>query len=98
MNKTVFYIFGGADVHFKKSKRKIPQWLYLLLVMLLLYSSSAFAQGSIFGTVTNSDLTTPANGEISFYGFLDDTDEEIRIETSIGAGYDAGNWFDDFLR
>jgi len=96
MNKTVFYIFGGADVHFKKSKRKIPKWLYLLLVMLLLYSSSAFAQGSIFGTVTNSDLTTPANGEISFYGFLDDTDEEIRIETSIGAGYDAGNWFDDF--
>lgn len=96
MNKIVFYISGGADVHFKKSKRKIPKWLYLLLVMLLLYSSSAFAQGSIFGTVANSDASTPANGEINFYGFLGDTDEEIRIETSIGAGYDAGNWFDDF--
>jgi len=96
MNKIVFYIPGGADVHFKKTKFKIPRWSYLLLVMLLLYSSSAFAQGSIFGTVANSNATTPANGEISFYGFLDDTDEEVHIETSIGAGYDAGNWFDDF--
>jgi hypothetical protein len=59
-------------------------------------SSSAFAQGSIFGSVNNSDMSTPANGEISFFGFLDDTDEEIRIETSDGAGYDAGNWYDDF--
>ncbi|MFZ5981230.1 MAG: Ig-like domain-containing protein, partial [Candidatus Zixiibacteriota bacterium] len=59
-------------------------------------SSSALAQGSIYGTVANSNLTTPANGEITFVGFLDDTDEEIRIETSDGAGYDAGNWFDDF--
>ncbi len=96
MNKIVFYISGGADVHFKKSKRKIPKWLYLLLVMLLLYSSSAFAQGSIFGTVANSNATTPVNGEVNFYGFLGDTDEEVRLETSIGAGYDAGNWFDDF--
>jgi len=96
MNKMVFYISGGAEVHFKKTRLKRPAWFYPLLVMLLLYSSSAFAQGSIFGTVANSDLTTPANGEISFFGYLDDTDEEVHIETSIGAGYDAGNWFDDF--
>ena len=68
----------------------------LVLLMVLTMSTSAFAQGSIFGTVTNSDASTPANGEITFVGFLDDTDEEIRIETSDGAGYDAGNWFDDF--
>ena len=54
------------------------------------------AQGSIFGTVENSDLSTPANGEIYFIGFLDNTDEEIRIESCIGAGYDSGHWYDDF--
>ena len=73
--------------------------LYLCLLMVLIVGSlplSAWAQGSIFGTVQNSDLSTPANGDMSFFGFLDDTDEEIRIETSTGAGYDAGNWFDDF--
>jgi hypothetical protein len=64
--------------------------------MSLLSTSSALAQGSIFGSVTNSDASVPANGEISFFGYLDDTDEEIRTETSVGAGYDAGNWYDDF--
>jgi len=66
------------------------------IVILSVLSSSAFAQGSIFGVVTNFDASTPAAGEISFFGFLDDTDEEIRIMTSDGAGYDAGYWFDDF--
>ena len=70
--------------------------LGLALALLVITSSSAFAQGSIFGTVQNSDLSTPANGEIGFYGFLDNTDGELRIETSIGAGFDNGNWFDDF--
>ena len=68
----------------------------LVFLIVLTWSSSAFAQGSIFGGVSNSDASTPTNGEISFVGFLDDTDEEIRIETSDGAGYDNGNWFDDF--
>ncbi|MCK4607392.1 MAG: IPT/TIG domain-containing protein, partial [candidate division Zixibacteria bacterium] len=71
--------------------------LFALVVLIAaVMPMSAFAQGSIFGTVQNSDLSTPTNGEISFVGFLDDTDEEIRIETSTGAGYDNGNWFDDF--
>ncbi len=65
-------------------------------VLLLLPTASAFAQGSIFGTVQNSNLTTPADGDILFFGFLDDTDEEIRIQSSDGAGYQSGNWFDDF--
>ncbi len=68
----------------------------LTLAVVLLSTSAAFAQGSIFGSVTNSDATVPANGQISFFGYLDNTDEEIRIETSVGAGYDNGNWFDDF--
>jgi hypothetical protein len=69
---------------------------FATFVALGLSGTSALAQGSIFGTVQNTDASTPANGEISFFGFLDDTDEEIRINTSIGAGYDSGNWFDDF--
>jgi len=73
--------------------------LTLILLLIVLFLGSAeplLAQGSIFGTVTNSDLTTPADGEISFFGFLDDTDEEIRIESCTGANYDNGHWFDDF--
>jgi hypothetical protein len=59
-------------------------------------ADSISAQGSIFGAVTNSDASTPDSGDIAFIGYLDDTDEEIRIVTSIGAGYDNGNWYDDF--
>jgi len=70
--------------------------LGLVLLMVLALASSASSQGSIAGEVTNSDLSTPADGEISFVGFLDDTDEEIRIETCVGAGYENGYWFDDF--
>lgn len=68
----------------------------LIFIVTLLSSSVAFAQGSIFGSVANSDLSVPLNGELSFFGYLDDTDEEIRIESCVGAGYDSGNWFDDF--
>lgn len=77
----------------------LPGWLRLCIVAFVFICAaplSAFAQGSIFGAVQNADLSTPANGEILFFGFLDDTDEEIRIDLSTGAGYDAGNWFDDF--
>lgn len=56
----------------------------------------SFAQGSIFGLVRNSDQSTPANGEVRFVGFLDNTDEEIRTDIAVGAGFDNGNWFDDF--
>ena len=69
--------------------------IYLLLILPMV-AVSAFAQGNIFGTVTNSDATTPGENDFTFFGFLDDTDEEIRIESATGAGYDAGNWFDDF--
>ncbi len=66
------------------------------MAVLLLTSSSVYAQGTIFGTVSNSDASTPANGQISFFGFLSDTDEEIRLDSTDGANYDAGNWFDNF--
>ncbi len=62
----------------------------------LLSIPSVAGQGSIYGAVARSGGSVPANGELSFFGYLDDTDEEIRIESSVGAGYDAGFWFDDF--
>ncbi len=54
------------------------------------------AQGSIFGAVINSDYSVPADGELVFFGFVRDTDEEIRTNASDGAGYDNGFWYDDF--
>ena len=97
MKTNRFEISGGAAVSYK-AKNRCPLYglLILPILLLLLPAAPAFAQGSIYGSVTNSDASVPANGEISFFGFLDDTDEEIRIETSVGAGYDAGNWYDDF--
>jgi len=95
--KNVFVAIHGGAKLFGNSKLPGRRLLPLLVVMMsLLTTSAAFAQGSIFGSVTNSNSSIPANGEISFFGYLDDTDEEIRIETSIGAGYDNGNWYDDF--
>ena len=96
MIKKASHIFGGNAVHSNKIGTKVFLWPILAIVGILVMSSSAFAQGSIFGIVANSNLSTPANGQITFVGYLDDTDEEIRIESSDGAGYDAGNWFDDF--
>jgi len=96
MKKMYVAIHGGATVFALLTRPKNRLILPLLVLAIGFLSSSALAQGSIFGSVTNSDVTVPANGEISFFGYLDDTDEEIRIETSVGAGYDAGNWFDDF--
>jgi hypothetical protein len=96
MKNVCLVIHGGAKV-FGNSKRPKRGLLPILIVLVSLLSTSAvWAQGSIFGSVTNSDASVPANGEISFFGYLDNTDEEIRIETSVGAGYDAGNWYDDF--
>ncbi len=67
-----------------------------IIILLLIITSTAFAQGSIYGEVFNADASSPENGLLSFFGFVGDTDEEIRIVTSDGAGYETGNWFDDF--
>ncbi len=96
MRKKRLDISGGATVAKGKELLRMQKLLGLVVLLLVTPLTSAFAQGSIFGTVQNSNLSTPANGQISFYGFTDNTDDEIRLESSIGAGYDAGNWFDDF--
>ena len=89
-------INGGTAVRSSKNKLMIGFQFGLVLAVVLAASSSALAQGLIFGTVSNSDLTVPANGQIQFIGYVNDADDEIRLESSVGAGYDAGNWFDDF--
>jgi hypothetical protein len=66
------------------------------MLTMFVFPSAVYGQGSIFGSVTNADASVPGPGEISFFGYLDNTDEEIRLESCVGAGYDAGNWFDDF--
>ena len=70
-------------------------WACAILTWCLL-PALAFAQGSIFGTVQNANLTNPPTTDLYWVGFLDHTDEEIRIELNTGAGYDGVNWFDDF--
>ncbi len=83
----------------KKLIKGALKWKLLVFFSLwLLFTpwSRVFAQGSITGTVNNSDMGIPADSEVTFWGFLDDTDEEIRTELSDGAGYQNGNWWDDF--
>lgn len=68
----------------------------ILALMIATIPQISFAQGSIWGVLRNADQSTPANGEMRFVGFLDNTDEEIRTDFVVGAGYDNGNWYDDF--
>lgn len=68
----------------------------IAVITAILIPSIASAQGSIFGSVSNSGGTTPNSSAFCFIGFLDGGDNEVRIEECIGAGYDNGNWYDDF--
>lgn len=68
----------------------------IMSLMMIPIAQSVQAQGSIFGLVKESSMSSPVNGDLSFWGFLNDSDEEIRIEGVVGAGYDNGSWFDDF--
>lgn len=54
------------------------------------------AQGIIYGTVTAPGGASPPEGALFWMGFLHGTDEEVRIETNVGSGYDGTFWFDDF--
>ncbi len=75
----------------------IPRALAIVTACcLVLLPATVMAQGAIYGTVSNSDLTHPAEEELSWFGFLDDTNEEIRTELNVGGGYDGLNWFDNF--
>jgi hypothetical protein len=65
-------------------------------MMSLGFAGSSAAQGNIFGIVTASDLSTPPDDELVFFGFVNNTDNEIRLPACIGVGYESGNWYDNF--
>jgi hypothetical protein len=79
-------------------KAKTFPALVMALATLTALPSAVAAQGSIFGQVRNSNMSTPPDGAVQFLGFINNSDKEIRIESCIGAGYDggSGNWYDDF--
>ncbi len=70
--------------------------LVLSCLVILISSVQIQAQGSIFGTVKNSDMSVPADQDIMFFGFIANTDEEIRVNNFVGAGFETGYWYDDF--
>ncbi len=82
---------------------RIPRSLLALLCLSigLLFAistaaSSVHAQGNIYGIVQGTNLVSPPATDLCWLGFLNHSDQEIRIETNTGAGYDGTNWFDDF--
>jgi len=75
-------------------KIKRISFFLLVLIAIILPAKYLFAQGNIFGNVTNSNASTPVNGEMTFFGYIEGSDEELKIESCVGCGYDAGNWFD----
>ncbi|MDH4158331.1 MAG: thrombospondin type 3 repeat-containing protein, partial [candidate division Zixibacteria bacterium] len=68
----------------------------LVLILVLIGTLSVSAQGNIYGTIDNSDLSVPGDDELLFFGFIRDRDQEVRVQTCDGAGYETGNWYDDF--
>jgi hypothetical protein len=70
--------------------------LYIAIILTLLSYSVVSGQGTIFGIVSNSDMTFPATGQVNIIGYLDDTDEEIKIEGCVGTDYDSVMWYDNF--
>jgi len=70
--------------------------ILLCCIVVSIFATDIFALGSIFGLVNNSDLSVPTDHEILFFGFIANTDNEIRVINFVGAGYESGNWFDDF--
>ncbi len=74
-----------------------PTKIILIVLSSLFLAQAAFAQGSIFGNVLNSDgVTHPQPGQLNFFGYVENTDNEIKVESCIGSGYDEGFWFDNF--
>ena len=55
--------------------------ILVFVVIIQLDGLPVRAQGSIFGTVQNSDLSVPANSDIVFFSYINGTDEEIRTES-----------------
>ncbi len=66
------------------------------IAIILLTALPTFAQGSIYGTVSLSGGGAPAESALRFFGYIDGTDDEVRLAICDGSGYDGINWWDDF--
>ena len=73
-----------------------PILLTLIALATVLPADLTWAQGSITGVVYRDDLSIPPDSAIHFMGFIRNTDNEIHLQSDIGAGYENGNWWDDF--
>jgi len=73
---------------------KLIVCLTLLIGLIFTWANSSRAV-VIYGTVKNSDLSTPANSDITFFSFIEGTDNEIRTEDSEGATYENGSYVDE---
>jgi hypothetical protein len=82
----------GTSAMRRMSVARIAAAMAVVLVLPVV----AEAQGQIYGQVENAGGSNPAADALRWTGWLDDTDEEIRIESSAGAGYDGLYWYDDF--
>ena len=82
----------------KLSRRKYQSCYRAVLLIGLLATTplQVGAQGSVWGELRHFDLSTPPDNSILFLGFINNTDNELRIQSCIGAGYDNGFWYDDF--
>jgi hypothetical protein len=79
-----------------RHEKTAPALVLVLAICLILPLGNVCAQGSITGFVHNTDLSVPLDGSVLFFGLINNTDKEIRIQSCIGAGYESGHWYDDF--
>lgn len=84
-------------VNHTSGRGKAGVYSIIALILCVVFSPTTVrAQGSIFGTVKNGDLSSPEVGELKFFGFVNGSDYELHTQSIVGAGYDNGNWYDDF--
>lgn len=80
----------------ERNNKTWPCYILLLIGLTLAAPASILAQGSIFGSVHNADMSVPPDSVLRFFGFIGDTDNEIRSQECVGADFDGGFWYDDF--
>jgi hypothetical protein len=79
-----------------RNSRFLAAFAVSLLAFLAALPISVLAQDQIYGAVARSDQSTPANGEMAVFAFINGTDQEVKTFLSTGLDYDNGFWLDDF--
>ena len=75
-------------------KRTICSILFLALSLYTISGNAlAGTPHNAYGKIFYSDLTVPADGEITFNAFITSRPGEVLTESSTGCGYDSGYWY-----